>query len=113
MARAESGCPLARAEACVTWPSSFDPFGMTVFPSDLTASVVCALTVSPGVDFLESRGEVKATLNAVPLASPALACPFCAAADAELDVPACACVFPAWTDVCPLACAPACAPVCD
>src|SRR5215472_8885801 len=108
MPRAESACPLARAEACVTWPSSFDPLGMTVLPSDLTASVACALTVSPGVHFLVSKGELKAALNAVPLANEALACPFgvCAAADVELAAPACACVCPACADACPLACAP-------
>src|SRR5882672_4468607 len=79
----DSDSPLARAEACVTWPTSFEPFGITVFPSDFAASVVCAFTGSPGLHFLESIGELSAALNAVPPANEAFACPFCAdAADA-------------------------------
>jgi len=87
---------LARAEACVTWPTSFEPLGITVFPSDFAASVVCAFTGSPGLHFFESIGELSAALNAVPLANEALACPFCAdAADvAEAFPEACACVAP-------------------
>src|SRR5215467_7555280 len=109
MPREDSASPFARAEACVTCPTSFEPFGMIVLPSDFTASVVCAFTASPGLHFFESIGEVSAALNAVPFASP-----FCAAADAdvELEAPACACVFPASTDACPLVWAPACALVC-
>src|SRR6266571_3263352 len=115
MPREDSAWPLARADACVTCPTSFDPFGITVCPSDLTASVVCAATASPGLHFFESTGELSAALNAVPLANEALACPFCADAEVDADVPAeaCACVLPASTDACPLPCAPACAPVCD
>ena len=73
---------------------------MTIFPSDLTASVVRPFTVSPGVHFFESSGELNSALKVVPLASPALACPFCAeaAADVELEAPAWACVLPASTD---------------
>src|ERR1700694_2522697 len=111
----DSDSPLARAEACVTWPTSFEPFGITVFPSDFAASVVCALTGSPGLHFFESIGELSAALNVVPLANEAFACPFCAeAADAAEALPeACACVCPACTEACPLLCAPACASVCD
>jgi hypothetical protein len=111
----DSDSPLARAEACVTWPTSFEPFGITVFPSDFAASVVRALTGSPGLHFFESIGELSAALNAVPLANEAFACPFCAdAADATEAFPeACACVCPACTEACPLLCAPACAPVSD
>src|SRR6266850_5171857 len=111
----DSDSPLARAEACVTCPTSFEPLGIIVFPSDLTASVLYAFTGSPGLHFFESIGEVSAALNAVPLANAALACPFCV--DAEVDADAfpdvCACVWPACTDAWLLLCAPACAPVCD
>src|SRR5712691_971973 len=111
----DSDSPLARAEACVTWPTSFEPFGITVFPSEFAASVVCACTGSPGLHFFESIGELRAALNPVPLANEAFACPFCAdAADAaEVFLEACACVCPACTEACPLPWAPACAPVCD
>src|SRR6266404_1124386 len=113
----DSDSPLARAEACVTWPTSFEPFGIAVFPSDFAASVVRAFTGSPGLHFFESIGELSAALNAVPLASEAFACLFCAdaadAADADALPEACACVCPACTEACPLLCAPACAPVCD
>src|SRR6267378_210547 len=96
----DSDSPLARAEACVTCPTSFEPLGIIVFPSDLTASVLYAFTGSPGLHFFESIGELSAALNAVPLANAALACPFCV--DAEVDA-----------DAFPDVCAPACAPVCD
>src|SRR6266850_7663396 len=113
----DSDSPLARAEACVTWPTSFEPLGITVFPSDFAASVVRAFTGSPGLHFFESIDVLSAALNAVPLASEAFACPFCAdaadAADADALPEACACVCPACTEACPLLCAPACAPVCD
>src|SRR5712692_3940617 len=111
----DSDSPLARAEACVTCPTSLEPFGIKVFPSDFTASVLCAFTASPGLHFFESIGELSAALNAVPPASEPFACPFCAdASDAAEALPeACACVCPACTEACPLLCAPACAPVCD
>src|SRR5260370_24368004 len=111
----DSASPLARAEAWVTCPTNFEPLGITVLPSALTASVVRAFTASPGLHFFESTREFSSALNAVPVASAALACPFCAAAaaDLELDAPAWACVLPARTDACPPACAPACASVCD
>src|SRR5260370_11857508 len=104
----DSDSPLARAEACVTCPTSFVPLGITVFPSDFTASVVCALTASPGLHFFESIGELNAALNAVPLANEPFAWPFCAdtAVDAEALPDACAFVWPAWTDVWLLPCAP-------
>src|SRR5215469_10189841 len=113
MPRADSVSPLARAVACVTCPTSFEPLGMTTLPSDLTASVIRALTASPGLHFFESTGEISAALNAVPLAKPALAWPFCAvaAADVRLEAAACARVWPVSTDACPLACAPG--PACD
>src|SRR6266481_1197743 len=111
----DSDSPLPRAEACVTCPTSFEPLGITVFPSDLTASVLCAFTGSPGLHFFESIGEVSAALNAVPLANAALACPFCVDAKVDVDAlpDACACVWPACTDAWLVLCAPACAPVCD
>ena len=111
----DSASPLARVDARVTCPTSFEPLGITVLPSALTASVVRAFTASPGLHFFESTGELSSALNAVPLANAALACPFWAAApaDVELETPACACVLPAWTDACPPACAPACALVSD
>src|SRR2546421_12522509 len=110
---ADSDSPLARAEACVMCPITFAPFGITVFPSDFTASVVRAFTGSPGLHFFESTGELSAALNAVPAASELFTCPFCAAADVDTDsLPdACACVWPACTDAWLLLCAPACAPV--
>jgi hypothetical protein len=113
MPSADSDSPFARAEACVTCPTTFAPFGITVFPSDFTASVVCAATGSPGLHFFESSGELSAALNAVPLASEALAGPFCADAEDDADPDACAGVFAASTDAWPLDCAPACAPVDD
>src|SRR5438876_644120 len=79
----DSDSPLPRAEACVTCPTSFEPLGITVFPSDLTASVLCAFTGSPGLHFFESIGELSAALNAVPVASEPFACPFCADARSE------------------------------
>src|ERR1700694_4605806 len=82
----DSDSPLERAEACVTCPTSFEPLGITVLPSDLTASVLCAFTGSPGLHFFESIGELSAALNAVPVASEPFACPFCA--DAEEGVAA-------------------------
>src|SRR5260370_22195911 len=111
---AGSESPLGRAEACVTCPTSFAPFGITVFPSDFTASVVCAFTGSPALHFFESIGELSAALNAVPVASEPFAWPFCADVEVDADAlpDACACVWPACTDVWLLLCAPACAPVC-
>src|SRR5713226_2032121 len=105
----DSDSPLARAEACVTWPTSFAPFGITVFPSDFTASVVCAFTGSPGLLLFESMGELSAALIAVPPASEPFAWPFWAEAalDAEALPDACACVWPARTDAWLLLCAPA------
>src|SRR5438552_7881394 len=107
--RADSDSPLARAEACVTCPITFAPFGITVFPSDFTASVVRAFTGSPGLHFFESTGELSAALNAVPAASEPFAWPFCADAEVDADAlpDACACVWPACTDVWLLPCAPA------
>src|SRR6266550_2491877 len=106
----DSDSPLPRAEACVTCPTSFEPLGITVFPSDLTASVLCAFTGSPGLHFFESIGELSAALNTVPVASEPFACPFCA--DAEVDTDAwpdvCACVWPACTAAWLLLCAPVC-----
>src|SRR6266446_9087487 len=109
MPNEDSDSPLARAEACVTCPTSFEPLGITVFPSDFTASVVCAFTASPGLHFFESTGELSAALNAVPLANEPLVWPFCAdaAVDADALPDACACVWPACTDVWLLLCAPA------
>src|SRR5437899_8602855 len=69
MPRADSVSPLPRAEASVTCPTSFEPLGMTILPSDLIASVVRAFTASPGLHFFESTGELSAALNAVPLRS--------------------------------------------
>src|SRR5256884_7022143 len=66
MPRADSVSPLPRAEASVTCPTSFEPLGMTILPSDLIASVVRAFTASPGLHFFESTGELSAALNAVP-----------------------------------------------
>src|SRR5436853_5231969 len=83
--RADSGSPLARAEACVTCPITFAPFGITVFPSDFTASVVRAFTGSPGLHFFESTGELRAALNAVPAAREPFACPVWADADVAAD----------------------------
>src|SRR2546427_149657 len=98
------------AESCVTCPTSCEPMRITVFPSDLTASMLCAFTGSPGLHFFESIGELSAALNAVPVASEPFACPFCA--DAEVDADAwpdvCACVWPACTDAWLLLCAPVC-----
>src|SRR5436309_3345995 len=98
---ADSDSPLARAEACVTWPTTFAPLGITVFPSDFTASVVRAFTGSPGLHFFESTVEL-------------FTCPFCTDAEVDTDAlpDACACVWPACTDAWLLLCAPACAPVC-
>ena len=84
----DSDSPLARADACVTCPTSCVPLGNTVLPSDLTDSVVRAFTTSPGFDFFESIGELSAALNAEPVASAALACSFCAEADALPDASA-------------------------
>src|SRR5260370_9699789 len=111
---AGSESPLGRAEACVTCPTSFAPFGITVFPSDFTASVVWGFTGSPALHFFESIGELSAALNAVPVASEPFAWPFCADVEVDADAlpDACACVWPACTDVWLLLCAPACAPVC-
>src|SRR5437660_12265904 len=111
--RADSDSPLVRAEACVTCPTIFAPFGITVLPSDFTASVVRAFTGSPGLHFFESTGELSAALNAVPAASELFTCPFCADAEVDTDAlpDACACVWPACTDAWLLLCAPACAPV--
>src|SRR5205809_90125 len=102
---ADSDSPLARAEVCVTCPTTFAPFGITVLPSDFTASVVRAFTGSPGLHFFESTGELSAALNAVPAASEPFAWPFCA--DAEVDAEALpdACAWPARTDVWLLPCA--------
>src|SRR5882724_10908915 len=110
----DSDSPLARAEACVTWPTSFEPFGITVFPSDFAASVVFAFTGSPGLHFFESIGELSAALNAVPLANDPFPCPFRADAEVDADVlaDACVCVLPASTEVWLLLCAPTWAPVC-
>src|SRR6266852_7697483 len=96
----DSDSPLAHAEACVTCPTSFEPFGITVFPSDFTASVLCALTGSPGLHFFESIGELSAALNAVPVASEPFVWPFCVDAEVVADAlpDACACVLPACTD---------------
>src|SRR2546429_8594339 len=114
MPRADSVSPLPRAEASVTCPTSFEPLGMTILPSDLIASVVRAFTGSPGLHFFESTGELSAALNAVPAASELFTCPFCADAEVDTDAlpDACACVWPACTDAWLLLCAPACAPVC-
>src|SRR5439155_22762063 len=103
--RADSDSPLVRAEACVTCPTIFAPFGITVLPSDFTASVVRAFTGSPGLHFFESTGELSAALNAVPAASEPFAWPFCA--DAEVDAEALpdACAWPARSDVWLLPCA--------
>src|SRR5712692_11998321 len=111
----DSDSPLARAEACVTWPTSFEPLGITVFPSDFTASVLCAFTGSPALHFFESIGELSAALNAVPVASEPFVWPFCVDAEVVADAlpDACACVWPVCTDAWLLLCAPACAPVCD
>jgi hypothetical protein len=59
--------------------------------------------------FFESIGELSAALNAVPLASEAFACPFCADAEVDADAlpDACACVLPASTEAWLLLCAPA------
>jgi hypothetical protein len=115
MPSTDSDSPFARAEAFVTCPTSFAPFGITVFPSALAASVECAVTASPGLHFFESRGELSSALNAVPFAIEPFACPFCIEAEVVVDVfpDACAWVFPASTEAWPLVCAPACAPVCD
>src|SRR2546430_8204097 len=106
---ADSDSPLARAEACVTCPSTLAPLGITVLPSDFTASVVRAFTASPGLHFFESIGELSAALNAVPAASEPFTWPFCADAEVDADAlpDACACVRPACTDVWLLLCAPA------
>src|SRR5256884_2710116 len=109
MPRADSVSPLPRAEASVTCPTSFEPLGMTILPSDFTASVVRAFTASPGLHFFESIGELSAALNAVPAASEPFTWPFCADAEVDADAlpDACACVRPACTDVWLLLCAPA------
>src|ERR1700737_2924883 len=65
MANIDSPCPFERAEACVTCPTSFVPFGKIVRPSvDFTASVVCAVICSPGFAFFESMGVLSAALIA-------------------------------------------------
>src|ERR1041385_2679657 len=70
---ADCASPLARAEVCVTLPSSFEPFGNTVFPADFTSEVVLASTASPTLAFLLSSDLVSLALMAVPLARPAFA----------------------------------------
>src|SRR5260370_14360135 len=61
-----------RAEAGVTCPTSFVPFGRIVLPSvDFTASVVCAVICSPDFAFFESTEVLSAALIAVPPASDA------------------------------------------
>src|SRR5260370_29337028 len=74
MASTDSESPLARAVACVTWPTSLEPLGRTVLPSAFTFSVVRAVTASPRLHFFESSGALSVALKAVPDASPALVC---------------------------------------
>src|SRR5437867_1885245 len=78
--------PSAPRQACVTRPTTIAPLGITVLPSDFTASVVRALTASPGLHSLESTRELSAALNAVPAASELFTFPSCA--DAEVDTDA-------------------------
>src|ERR1700741_813629 len=110
----DSACPLARAEASLTCPTSCVPFGSTVLPFDLQGSVVRAFTGSPDFAFFESTGAVNSALIAVPFASAALLCPACAfAEDAAAPPPdACAPCSPAVTFACPFACVFPCAPAC-
>src|SRR5882757_4889195 len=82
---ADSASPLPRADARVTCPTSFAPFGTTVFPCAFTASVVRAVTPSPGLAFFESTGAVSAALIAVPSAIVAFEPLACTALDDEAD----------------------------
>src|ERR1700736_2745184 len=76
MPSADSRSPFDRADACVMCPTSFVPFGRMVRSSvDFTASVVCAVTASPALAFLESIDEVSSALIGVPPASDASLCP--------------------------------------
>src|ERR1700686_1756060 len=93
MANIASPWPLERAEAFVTWPISFVPFGNIARPSvDLTASVMCAVICSPGFAFFESMEESSLALIAVPPAKEASllvvseGCGACAAAPAAQSV---------------------------
>jgi len=66
MASAEPASPFARADACVTCPTSLVFLGITVWPFALTASVTCAFTASPVLTFFESTGVSSSTGSAVP-----------------------------------------------
>jgi hypothetical protein len=69
MASTDSPCPFERAEASVTCPIIFVPFGKIVLPSvDFTSSIVCAVTCCPGLAFFESTEESSLALITVPLA---------------------------------------------
>src|ERR1700682_4043798 len=113
IAMADSASPFARAEACVTSPTRFVPFGRITLPSDLAASVVFALTRSPGLLFLESTGALNRALNDVPLDSTAPDESACADVDDQAPPDACACLVPVCVELWVALCVPACASVCD
>src|SRR5882757_5991981 len=67
MASIACSCPFIRADACVTWPINFVPFGrITLRYVDFTVSVVCAVICSPGFAFFESRDELSVAFKTVP-----------------------------------------------
>src|SRR5579863_5003064 len=100
-------CPLARACACVTWPTRRVPFFSTTVPSCLMSCAARASTSSPGLLLLASREVASVASIFEPLETLAELFPALAFADADEDAAA---------EPLPEACAPdllACAAVWD
>src|SRR5579859_534690 len=110
MPSADSFSPLLRCLHSVTCPTSLDPLGITTWPSDFVASVVLAVTASPGLFFLASTGCDSAAFIVVPLDNAPEPWPDLAAVAAEVLLEAFAPDLSACTEALLFAEALACAP---